>query len=1092
MLRFPRVRIVASFLLLALFEPLGARASSEAAAAPLAKLPLYFVENRGQLPSPVAYYARGQRASVYFAPGGVTFTLAEPASAAASESRADATPVGVRLRLDGSPASSDRLRKRDTVRLGFVGSNPEARPVGEALTPAVVSHFRGPRATWKTGLRTYERIRYENLWPGVDLTYDGDAPRLKYAFRLEPGATPGQIRLAYRGATGVRVAANGDLEISTPHGAFRDGSPVAYQEVGGKRVEVPVAYELASDAKSYGFRVGNYDPTLPLEIDPAVFVYAGFIGGEGKERGLGIAVDAEGHAYVVGQTCSSDFPAGVGPDTTQNGDCDAFIAKVATDGTGLVYAGYIGGAAEDFADAVAVDAAGNAYVTGYTSSDETSFPVTVGPDLTYNDADGVGTIDAFVAKVNATGTALDYAGYIGGTGFEFAENVAVDAEGHAYVTGLTSSPQSSFPVAVGPDLTFNSPPPHDPLTLDDFFEIFDAFIAKVRVDGTGLDYCGYIGGSHTDGALLFGGFSGSYLTAGGIAIDGDGNAYVSGATDSAEDTFPDGDGFGSLPGFDQFFGGHGDAWVVKVNAAGTGFDYATYIGGSLSDAAQGMAVDAEGSAYAVGWTGSDDGSFPVLMGPDLSFNGLFGAFDAFVTKLSPDGTELVYSGFIGGKDEETAYHVVVDPGGYAYITGETRSDEETFPVVGGPDLTHNGLNVQGIRVLNAWVAKLKPVPDDPEPANNYVFNGYIGGSGTTKGFDVAVDAGGAAYVAGDVVPTLTFPIVVGPGTIPGGNWDAFLAKVDTDSCPGNPYRGCADDFVDGLLEIDERKQGKETLVLELKKGASSTQLDFGNPLVAGGTEYQACVYDERRLSVGALRVARAGESCAGRDCWEPIKDGYVYDDKEHFADGVESVTLDGDDKRRTRISLVAGNDEEKGLTAMPTALAAALLDTRKVTLQLQSSDARCYSVELNDIRRREPDRFTAQKWASTDFSKVPHPEGLLADWDSDCRNRGSCLINGEALLVPQKFLKDPQLYSLLLSLEGPWFGAPTEQEFPIADTVVLSEDGGPYGLALVEVPWSGIPRISIEAEVWGCAEVVDVSTNLIVSGHTCQWLPLPF
>ncbi len=277
---------------------------------------------------------------------------------------------------------------------------------------------------------------------------------------------------------------------------------------------------------------------------------------------------------------------------------DAFVARVNAAGTGLEYCGYIGGADYEIGSAIAVDAAGNAYVTGRTASTEATFPVAVGPDLTHN-----GEFDAFVARVNAAGTGLEYCGYVGGSETDRGAGISVDAAGTAWVVGDTRSTEASFPVTVGPDLTHNGGT--------------DAFVARVNADGTGLEYCGYVGGSESE--------SGS-----GIAVDTAGNAYLSGYTRSTEASFP------VTVGPDLTHNGDVDAFVARVNAAGTGLEYCGYVGGSETDFGSGIAVDTAGNAYLTGNTRSTEASFPVTVGPDLGFNG--GDGDAFIAKVSPSGS----------------------------------------------------------------------------------------------------------------------------------------------------------------------------------------------------------------------------------------------------------------------------------------------------------------------------------------------------------------------------------------------------------------------------------------------------------------------
>jgi len=271
------------------------------------------------------------------------------------------------------------------------------------------------------------------------------------------------------------------------------------------------------------------------------------------------------------------------------------VAKVSDDGTSLDYCGYIGGSSYDYGSSISVDETGSAYVTGFTSSSEVTFPVTVGPDLTYNG----GGSDAFVAKVSGDGTSLDYCGYIGGLDFAFGASISVDGTGSAYVSGYTSSSEATFPVTVGPDLTYNGGD-------------HDAFVAKVSGDGTSLDYCGYVGGSDSD--------YGS-----GIAVDGTGSAYISGYTSSSEATFP------VTVGPDLTYnGGDYDAFVAKVGGDGTSLDYCGYIGGSGSDYGEGIAVDGSWGAYVTGYTESTEATYPVTVGPDLIHNG---NSDAFVAKV---------------------------------------------------------------------------------------------------------------------------------------------------------------------------------------------------------------------------------------------------------------------------------------------------------------------------------------------------------------------------------------------------------------------------------------------------------------------------
>ena len=673
------------------------------------QVPLYFIENQGQMDNQVSHYLHGKDKSIYFTPAGVTFVLYPPTAM-----------------MDHERSSSDAPSiARQVVKLDFLNANANVQPRGHNNTGATVSYFTGSPDTQHSALPTYTGITYPNLWNGIDLAYDGARGSLKYTFTVQPHADPGQIRLAYRGAESVMLSAAGSLTVTTPAATLYDGSPIAWQTIHGQQINVPVAFTLDADAHTIGFTLGDYDTSQPLILDPAYLVYAGYLGGSDQDHGYAIAADASGNAYVTGYAFSTEatFPVVVGPDLSHIGGADIFVAKVNPAGK-LVYAGYIGGSGEDLAFSIAVDAGGNAYMTGYTTSDQTTFPVTVGPDLSYN-----GGQDVFVAKVNAAGTALLYAGYIGGSSIDVSNGIAVDADGNAYVIGATSSDQATFPVTVGPDLSYNDGQ--------------DAFDAKVNAAGTALVYAGYIGGSGIDAGR-------------GIAVDAGGHAYVTGYAESDQTTFP------VAVGPDLTYNGGVDAFVAKVNAAGTALTYAGYIGGNSLEIGYGIALDSGGNAYVAGNTGSDQTTFPVIVGPDLTFNG---NNEAFVAKVNAAGTALLYAGYIGGSSWDMAHAIAVDAGGNAYVTGNTTSDQATFPVTGGPGLSYSGGQ-------DVFVAKVNST------GSALVYAGYIGGDQDEGGLGIAVDGVGNAYVTGRThsYPT-TFPAQGGPGLSYNGSSDAFVARI---------------------------------------------------------------------------------------------------------------------------------------------------------------------------------------------------------------------------------------------------------------------------------------------------------------------------
>ena len=716
-----------------------------------ARLPVYFIENRGQVDARVAYYVHGANKIFYFGSEGVTMAL--------SRALPRQSPQPTLARVN---ASSDALGEssvsRVIIKLDFVGADPAVKPVGEALSTAVFSYFKGRREDWATGLKSYNRLAYRDLWPGIDLVYSGSVDRLKYLFVVKPGADPKQIRLRYRGAESVSVDLEGRLLVQTALEDFHDDKPIAYQELNGRAVDVATNFTLSSQANAgylFGFDVGTYDPSKALVIDPVILVYSGFLGGSGDDRGNAIAVDSDGSAYVTGETNSTqlNFPTAVGPDVSQNGGLDAFVAKVDPTGSQLLYAGFIGGSGNDRGNAIAVDSLGNAYITGETNSTQTTFPVTAGPDLTHN-----GLSDAFVAKVNASGTSLVYAGYIGGFGNDRGTGIAVDGSNRAYVTGETDSIGASFPDGdgLGALATFDNTQNGG----------LDAFVARVAADGASLEYAGFIGGLGTDRGT-------------GIAVDGSNRAYVTGETDSTGGSFPDGNGFGGLGGlatFDNTQNGGLDAFVARVAANGQALEYAGYLGGVGDDRGNGIAVDGANNAYVTGETNSTEVSFPDgnglagLPGPGQIQRG---GVDAFVAKINSAGSALIYAGFIGGTLDDRGNAIALMPGCAsnceAFIAGETSSTQASFPVSVGPDLSHNG-------GVDAFVAKVNG-------DGSLGFAGYVGGSGDDRGKGIALDGIGAVYLTGETNSNQgNFPIKGELDRIQNLGFDVFVAKFCVTTC----------------------------------------------------------------------------------------------------------------------------------------------------------------------------------------------------------------------------------------------------------------------------------------------------------------------
>jgi hypothetical protein len=739
------------------------------------KLPLSFEANQGQTDSEVKFLSRGS---------GYTLFLTGDEAILALKAGVRDQGLGVRVQEAGvrRRATKDKgQRTKDSVvRMKLVGANTRAAVTGDDELPGKSNYFIGndPKR-WRTNVPTYAKVKYENVYPGVDLVYYGNQGQLEYDFVVAPGANPGAIRIALGsggnrqkavGSRGnrnskleirnsrfpdsrfptpdsLRLAANGDLVVNIDGGELRFYKPVVYQaattsspDLQTEKLPVEGHYKLTG-RNQVAFEVGSYDSTKPLVIDPAIN-YSTYLGGSSTDEALGVAVDGGGNAYVTGFTYSTDFPVTAGAFQTTCHGCnpskdsgDAFVTKLNASGSALIYSTYVGGSESDASSGIEIDASGDAYIAGQTNSSD--FPVTAGAFQTVCKACGNGKGgNGFVTELNPTGSALTYSTYLGGSGLanggggDAVYAITIDSSNDSYLTGFTDS--TDFPVTPGAFQTTYS--------ADDS----EGFVTELSPSGSALVYSTYLGGTDEN-----------FGTA--IKVNASGNAYVTGYTNS--DNFP------TTPGaFQTTDEGN---FVTELNAAGSALVYSTYFG--PSNYVSGISLDPSGDAYVTGAT--SDETFPVTPGAfQTTCKGCDTYESAFVSELNPSGSALVYSTFLGGSDGSNAGGITVDSNGDAYVIGSTRSPD--FPVTPGAfETTCNACGPDAD--YGAFLTELNPT------GSALVYSTFLGGGSDAGANGITLDASGAAYAVGEAFSGFPVTPFAFQTTCTGGcakSPDAFVTK----------------------------------------------------------------------------------------------------------------------------------------------------------------------------------------------------------------------------------------------------------------------------------------------------------------------------
>jgi hypothetical protein len=665
------------------------------------KFPLLFEENAGQTDKSVKYFARANSYRLFLTNNEAVFTL----------------------------------KDTDQIKLNFVGGNKDAEIMGENQAVTVSNYFTGQdKSKWLTDIPNFTEVWQKGIYNGIDAKFYGiENKQLEYDFIVSPNADANQIKLNFDGAKNVSLDEQGNLVLKTDNAELVQNKPIAYQVIEGKRREVAVSYNLTENKVS--FSLGDYDKSQTLIIDPIVS-YLSYIGGANPDVVDNAAIDAQGNAFIVGTTASLDFPV---PNSRSSTDFAVYVSKISADGSTILYNTFLDGEADDGfsgfsgfnGNDIAIDASGNAYIAGITDSGD--FPIS---DNAYqrvrlcNRQFGSCLVpqEVFITKLNATG-GIVYSTYLGGRTFDYANGIAVDSTGKAYVTGGTDS-GLLFPTKNAYQGTG---------VFGNIGNNGDAFITVLNASGSDILYSSGLSGNNND--------SGN-----GIALDSSNNVYITGFTESTNDTFP------TKSAFQPNSGGRTEAFVAKFNTSLSGESsllYSTLLGGTGTERGNGIAINSSNQPVVVGVTGS--ANFPLLNAFDTTNQ----INEAFVSVISSNGTSLVNSSFLGGADQEEARGVALDNFGNIYVTGSTQSNN--FPLA---------LPFQATRVGNrdAFVTKVKF-------GTGVISSSYLGGSGFDSGKGIAVRNRDVFVVGATKSNNLATTDGVIRETFGGGDIDGFVAKI---------------------------------------------------------------------------------------------------------------------------------------------------------------------------------------------------------------------------------------------------------------------------------------------------------------------------
>ncbi len=745
------------------------RGPSVAITTSLSTKPLSFTENQGQWDEAVRFRADAGRATMWFTADGAYYQFTR--SITADDNDTDSFDHGNMVEYE-----SDSYETM-MIKASFMGANPSPAMRGETEMEYKCNYFVGNDPNeWHTDVPNYSAVVYEEVYDGIDLKYYGNGKQMEYDFIVSPGADPSQILVQYDGAKSVNVNELGQLVIETDWGQVVEHRPLVHQMIDDKRELVECEYTLISNNAFSFYMPNGYDVELALVIDP-VLSYSTYLGGEYTDEGFGIVLDAADTAYVVGYTESMNFPIEGALDSVFDGEKDAFVAKLLPDGSDFLWCTYLGGDSNDVARSIDLGPDGNVTFVGHTMSPD--FPVSPDAiDTTYNHAGELRFWDAFIAELNPEGDSLVYSTYFGGDRSDVSMEVVVDPTGLIYVAGATSSRDFPCENAYCDTLSGND----------------DVWIGKFS-KSAGVAYATYLGGSQID-------------RGNDLDVDDLGCAYVSGYTLS--DDYPTENAYQMDP---DGAGGY-NAFVTKLAATGDALVFSTYLGGEGNDYGWTVDVQDDGTVYVAGHTGSAD--FPLV---NALYNTHGGSSDVFVSRLTSDGSDLLFSSFFGGDQDDWAYALTMDPDGNVLVSGRTYSGD--FPTKHALDSVLDGAS-------DMFLFKAAPEFD------SVIYSTFLGGAGQEETYAIVTDGDGDVYMAGnttspDFPTTLNAPHSTYSGT--DDTWDAAIVKIE--HCPDADWDwipdtidNCPNHFNPGQENVDGDSAGDVC-------DACSDSSDYGNTCCCG-------------------------------------------------------------------------------------------------------------------------------------------------------------------------------------------------------------------------------------------------------------------